>query len=128
MIGSICAVISGFLTVAVSSTLIFYAFKLNYAMTPPPNLLVSSFLFSIVIATLGGYIAASIAIHRKREHAAIVGGLFGMCALASLVIKTLHGGGSIWLEVAMMLMAPSALLGGVIRRNMSVRKSHHRTG
>jgi hypothetical protein len=72
--------------------------------------MVASVAVGVIAAAIGGWVAAAIANHHRREHAAVLGILIASGALISLILRP--GTGAIWTQVAaVVLMAPAALAG-----------------
>ena len=111
---SVVAVIVGYVVFAASA---FAVFKLSgqaaHAEASVPFMLVSS-ASGVIFALAGGYIAAWIAGHHPRAHGLAVAALLAVGAGVSLAATV--GQGSIWSQIAaLILMAPSAALGGWLR-------------
>ena len=121
IIKSILAVVVGYLVFAVSA---FAFFKLS---GQPPHqeatlpFIVGSTVFGMVVALLGGYVAAWLAGRRPLAHALAVAAIMALGATVSL-IATL-GKGSIWSQIAgLALIAPSAVVGGWLRARQSISR------
>ena len=86
----------------------------------PLSVMVASIAVGAVAAALGGYVAAFLAGYRPLLHGALVATILATGAVVSLV-STL-GYGSIWSQLsALVVMAPSAVIGGWLRAKQSGR-------
>ena len=118
MIKSIVAVVVGYLIFAVSAVAFLQLSGQPPHETAPLGLILGSIVFGIVFALLGGYVAALLARRRPLAHALAVAAIIALGATVSL-IATL-GKGAIWSQIAaLVLMAPSAVLGGWLRARQS---------
>lgn len=118
MLRSIGAVLAGYALFAVSGFALFHV-----TGQPPHGHMSASFMLGFVIygmvfAGLGGYVAAWLAGRRPVSHAAAVAIILAVLAAVSLVATL--GNGVIWTQVlAITLMAPAALAGGVLRQRVA---------
>jgi len=120
MLRSILAVVAGYVFFAVSAFALFQLSGRPPHQAAPLAFEIGSTIYGMVFALLGGHLAARIAGRRPLAHAVAVAALLALGATISLV-STL-GKGAIWTQAtALLLMAPSAALGGWIR---SRRDSH----
>ena len=115
---SILAVVAGYVIFAVSAFAFFrLSGQLPHQTAPLPKML-SSVAVGVVFALLGGYVAAWIARRRPLAHGVAVAILLALGATVSLVSTLGHG--AIWSQIAaLVLMAPSAALGGWVRARRS---------
>jgi hypothetical protein len=82
----------------------------------PVAFMIGSTLCGMLFAGLGGYVAARLAGRRPLAHAAALALVIALGAGISIV--TSARGDDVWSQVAaMFLMAPSAILGGFVRRS-----------
>ena len=111
---SVGCVILGYLVFAVSA---FAFFQISghapHAPAPLPIML-GSILVGVLFAFIGGYLAATLAGRKPAAHGVAVAGILALGAAVSLASTIGHG--AIWSQVAaLVLMAPSAALGGLVR-------------
>ena len=117
---SVVAVIVGYLVFAGSAFAFFKISGQPPHQAAPLPIMLGSIAVGVVFAFLGGYLAGQIAGRRPLAHGIAVAGVLALGATASLV-STL-GTGAIWSQVAaLVLMAPSAGLGGWARSKQSSR-------
>jgi hypothetical protein len=120
---SIIAVLAGYVVFAASA---FAVFRLS-GQAPHADASIPFMLLSIatgvVFALAGGHVAGWIAGRRPVAHGVAVAAVLALGAIVSLVATVGHG--AIWSQVAaLLLMAPSAVLGGWLRaRSMEHRAS-----
>ena len=115
MLRSIGAVLAGYLVFAISAALLFKLTARAPHAAAPLGFIVLSTLYGIAFAILAGYVAASLAGREPLGHAIAVAGIIGLGALISMVLSA--AGATLWSQLAaLVLMAPSAALGGLIRR------------
>jgi hypothetical protein len=120
VIRSIVAVVIGYLVFALSAFAFFQLSGQAPHRAAPMSVMLASAGFGVVFAILGGYVAAWLAQRRPIAHGLAVAGVLAVGAAASL-LSTL-GNGAIWSQVnALLLMAPSAALGGWLRARQAVR-------
>jgi MFS family permease len=111
---SALGILAGYLVFGLSAALLFALSGQDPSMLPTPEFLVFSILYGMVFAFAGGYLAGLIAGRRSRLHAALVAITLAGVALFSLVMD--FGETSPWSQLAAIsLMAPAALLGGLLR-------------
>jgi len=111
---SIAAVLAGYLVFAVSAYLLFVLFDQPPHEAAPFWFMVTAAVIGMFFAFIGGYVAAYLAGRYPRAHGIAVAGVLALGAAVSLVATL--GKGAIWSQVAaLVLMAPSAVLGGWIR-------------
>jgi hypothetical protein len=123
---SVLGVIVGYAIFAVSAVLLFGVTGRDPHAEQDIGFIAAADAFGVVFALLGGYLAGRIAGRRPILHAGIVGILIVSGASASLLSSL--GKGAVWSQVsAILLMAPAAVLGGVLRAKaqgeQSARKS-----
>ena len=113
---SIGSVIVGYLVFALSAVAFFQlSGQPPHAQAPLP-IMIASILVGIVSAFAGGYLAARLAGRRPFAHGIAVALILALGASVSLVSTMGHG--AIWSQVAaLLLMAPSAAIGGWIRKS-----------
>lgn len=112
---SVVAVIVGYVVFAASA---FAVFRLSgrpaHAPASVPFMLLT-IASGVVFAALGGYVTGWLAGRRPLAHAVAMAAVLAAGATASLVSTLGHG--AIWSQVAaLILMAPSAVLGGWLSR------------
>ena len=115
---SIAAVLVGYFVFAI---LAFALFRIS-GQAPhddaPPPFMVVSIVGGILFALAGGYVAAWIAGRKPVAHGVAVAAVLATGAALSLAATVGHG--AIWSQLAALaLMAPSAALGGWLRRQAS---------
>jgi len=114
---SIGGVIAGYLIFGISLGILFREAGVDPHESAPVLFVVLSTLYGAFFAALGGYVAAWIAGRGALKHALALTVVIGAFALLSLV--AMLGKGSIWSQLATIcVIAPSALLGGRIRRSV----------
>ena len=114
LLRSIGAVIVGYLLFAMPA----YAFFRITGQAPhqdaPLSVMLASTAVGVVAACLGGYAAAALAGRRPLAHGVAVALFIAAGATASLLSTVGHG--AIWTQLAaLLLMAPSAAIGGALR-------------
>lgn len=114
MIGSVVAIVVGYLIFGASAAVLFNVTDHDPRATPSMVFGAGAILYGIVFAGLGGYVAASLAPRQPRQHAQILAVVIATIALGSLAFEFQDG--SVWSQVAtLLLMAPAAVLGGWLR-------------
>ena len=84
--------------------------------------MLGSIVTGVVFAFLGGYLAARIAVRRPLAHGIAVASVLALGAVVSLVGTLDHG--AIWSQMAaLVLMAPSAGIGGWVRSKQLAARS-----
>src|SRR5262245_28833916 len=115
MLRSIGAVIAGYLVFAVLAVTLFAVTGRNAHAPAPPAFMVGSIVCGMLFAGLGGYVAALLAGRQPVAHATAL--TVVIASLAGVSLLTSPPGDAIWSQVAaVLLMAPSAILGGRARR------------
>jgi hypothetical protein len=115
MLRSIGAVATGYLVFAGSAALLFQLSGQDPHAPSSAAFKIGSVIWGSVFALIAGFLTAHIAGRRPSVHAGVVALLVGLGALASLILPT--GDGARWSQLsALLVMAPLALLGGVIAR------------
>jgi predicted Co/Zn/Cd cation transporter (cation efflux family) len=114
IVRSIISVVVGYLLFALSV----FAFFLLSGQPPhqiaSPLVMLSSIMLGVVSAYLGGYVAGWLAQRRPVAHSVAVAVVLTLGAIVSFFSTIGHG--AIWSELAaLLLMAPSAVLGGWVR-------------
>ena len=90
--------------------------------TQDASFVVGAVVFGMAFAAIGGFVAGLIAGRRPVSHAGIVAGLLALGALVSLLSSAAQS--AVWSQVsALGLMAPSALVGGIINASFRPRNS-----
>jgi O-antigen/teichoic acid export membrane protein len=118
---SIGAVIAGYLIFAVPAFTFFRISGQSPHQDAPPVIMLASILVGVVSALLGGYVAAWLAGRRPLAHGVAVALVLALGATESLVSTLGHG--AIWSQLtALLLMAPSAALGGWVRARRENRR------
>ena len=114
VVRSIVAVVVGYLVFALSAFAFFQVSGQAPHQVAPVSVMLASAAFGAVFALLGGYVAAWLARRRPTTHGVAVAAVIAVGALVSL-LSTL-GKGAVWSQLAaLVLMAPSAVLGGWLR-------------
>jgi O-antigen/teichoic acid export membrane protein len=114
IVRSIIAVVVGYLVFALSAFAFFRLSGQPPHQEAPPLVMLSSIAIGVVSALLGGYAAAWLAQRRPLAHGVAVAAVLALGATVSLLSTIGHG--AIWSQTAaLLLMAPSAVLGGWIR-------------
>ncbi|PYP78083.1 MAG: hypothetical protein DMD35_12275 [Gemmatimonadetes bacterium] len=115
---SVVAVLVGYVAFAASA---YAVFRLSgHAAHAPASVsfMLLTIACGVIFAALGGYVAGWLAGRRPLAHAVAMAALLLAGAAASLVSTLGHG--AIWSQVAaIMLMAPSAVLGGWLRATVA---------
>jgi O-antigen/teichoic acid export membrane protein len=115
MLRSVSAVVVGYLPFGVSAVLLFKLTGRDPHAPAPLGFMLLSTLYGVAFAILSGYLAARLAGRRPLSHAIAVAGIIGLGALISIVLRPV--GAALWSQMtALVLMAPSASLGGLIHR------------
>ena len=114
MVRSIVSVFVGYFVFALSAFALFQVSGQPPHQVAPLGFMVGSIIYGCAFACLGGYVAAWVAKRRPLAHGIAVGIILALGAEVSL-LNTL-GKGAVWSQVAaILLMAPSAVLGGWLR-------------
>ncbi len=117
---SILAVLAGYLVFGLSAVLLFQVAGVDARQVPSPGFLVGSTIYGVLFAFLAGYTAARIAGKNEIGHSIGVACILALIAVVSIVAQP--GLESHWSQIsALILMAPSAVLGGWLRRRQSGR-------
>jgi NhaP-type Na+/H+ and K+/H+ antiporter len=111
---SVLAVLCGYAVFALSAFAFFRLSGQPPHQEAPMSVMLTSVAVGMLFAVLGGYLAARLAKRRPLAHGVAVALVLAVGAAISL-LSTL-GNGAIWSQVsALVLMAPSAVLGGWLR-------------
>lgn len=111
---SFLAVVTGYLVFAVGSVLLFRLSGVKPGDPPTIQFAVISILCGMALAFLGGFAAAALGHARPRFHSGLVALIIAVIAVASLIAQ--FDSGSVWSQAAaVVLMAPAAALGGLLR-------------
>ena len=109
------AVITGYLVFAVSAALFFQLTGQDPHATPTLLFGIVSVIYGILVAAMGGLVAARIVPRSASRVSAGVGVLIAAGAIVSLAMEGPHE--RMWSQLsALLLMAPAAFMGGVLRR------------
>jgi len=111
LLRSILAVVVGYAVFAASSGAIFMLSGHAAHASASPAFMLITILAGVVFAAVGGYVAGWLAGRRPVAHAVAMAVLLAVGATVSLVMTLGHG--AVWTQVAaLVLMAPSAVVGG----------------
>ncbi len=123
---SIFAVIIGYLIFAVSAVALFQLSGREPHTSHETSFMALSTLYGAFFAALAGYTAARLAGRNALRHAQFVALIIALLATLSLV--TQYGKKAIWSELAtLLLMAPCAVLGGLLRHRQLAAAENHAT-
>jgi len=112
MLRSIGAVVAGYFVFAASAVLLFQMSGRDPHADLPFTFKVASTIWGAVFALVGGWLAAHVSVSRPATHAAVVAAVIAIGALLSLMLDP---SGARWSQLsAIVVMAPSAWLGGVL--------------
>jgi putative membrane protein (TIGR04086 family) len=120
MLKSVAGVVVGYLLFAVSAVVLFMATGRDPHREQDLSFVVFSVVYGMAFAGAGGYVAGAIAGRNPRVHGGAVALIVALGAAVSFLAQP--GAGSRWSQVtALVLMAPAALGGGIVRsrRNAS---------
>jgi len=118
---SVAGVIVGYAFFAISAFLLFRLTGRDPHAPQDTLFVTEAVLFGMVMAALGGWIAGWIAGRRPVLHAGFVAFLVALGAVGSLISSP--GEHANWSQVAaLVLMAPSALVGGLIKAKYFIKK------
>ncbi len=122
MVRSIGAVLVGYVVFAASAFAVFQRVGQPPHQEAPLGVLVASIAVGILAAIAGGYLGARLAGRQPLAHGVAVAMVVALGATVSLVSTVGHG--AIWSQLAALaLMAPSAAVGGWVRRGGDVAKN-----
>jgi hypothetical protein len=114
---SVLAVLAGYLTFAVTGGLLFAVTGVDPHASPTALFAVGTIVYGMVFAALGGWAAAAVSRDASDRHACFVAAIIAGLAIVSLAVQYPHG--SVWSQLAaILLMAPSAVIGSVLRRQI----------
>jgi hypothetical protein len=114
LLRSLAAVLLGYIVFAASSYAIFRMSGQAPHAVASMSFMLATIASGIVFAVAGGYVAGWIAGRRPLAHAVAMAALLALGAGVSLASTLGHG--AIWTQLAaLLLMAPSAVLGGWLR-------------
>ena len=120
LLRSIGAVVVGYAIFALSAVAFFLIVRQPAHRDAPFGIMLGSIVVGVIAALLGGYVAAWIAGRRFAAHGIAVAGVLALGAALSLASTLGHG--AIWSQLAaLLLMAPSAALGGWMRGRQTQR-------
>ncbi len=110
----VVGIIVGYAIFAVSAVLWFRLSGHDPHAAQPAGFIVSSIMYGMVFAAIGGYVSAAIGGGSARAQGAVLALLIALGATVSLLAVTERG--SAWSMLgALFLMAPSAAVGGSLR-------------
>jgi hypothetical protein len=113
-------VILGYVTFAATAVLLFRLSGHDPHAVQPTAFIVASVAYGIFFAVVGGYVSGVVGGGNPWVQAGLVGALIALGATVSLLAGPKAG--STWSRVAaLLLMAPSALIGGLARARTSRR-------
>jgi hypothetical protein len=114
MARSVIAVVTGYLIFAISSGLLFQLSGRDPHVMPDIGFFISSILWGVAFAMLGGFVASRIAAGRKSLHALGVAAMIAVTAVAAMLVE--WNAGSVWSQAGvLLLMAPAAASGGYLK-------------
>lgn len=120
LLRSVAAVAAGYLVFALSAFALFQLTGQAPHGAAPASFMAVSILSGVVFAFVGGWLAAVIAGRRPVAHGIAVAIVLALGAAVSLAMTIGHG--AIWSQLAaLLLMAPSAALGGWARARRTER-------
>jgi hypothetical protein len=122
IVRSILGVFVGYAVFAVSAVVLFHAAGRDPHAQQDATFAAIAIVYGMAFAAAGGLVSGLIAGRRPVVHSAIVAAVLALGALASLLSRP--GAGAIWSQLAaIVLMAPSALLGGATAAFLARRKT-----
>ncbi len=114
---SVLAVLAGYLIFAVSGGALFAVTGVDPHAAPAPLFAIGAIVYGMVFAAFGGCVAAMLSRDVSDRHACFVAAIIAGFAIVSFAVSYPHG--SVWSQVAaILLMAPSAVIGSVLRRRL----------
>lgn len=120
MIRSILAVLVGYLIFALSAFAFFRISGQPPHQDAPMPIMLASIAVGMILAQLGGYAAGWLARRRPLAHGVAVALVLALGAAVSLLGTV--GKGAVWSQVAaLVLMVPSAVIGGWVRSRQASR-------
>jgi O-antigen/teichoic acid export membrane protein len=112
MVRSIAVIAAGYFIFASSAILLFQLSGRDPHASAPLPFMIATVIWGAVFALVGGWLAANLSLRRPAMHAAAVGILIAVLALASVAAQPSD---AIWTQLsAVIVMAPCAWLGGVL--------------
>ncbi len=115
-------VLVGYLIFAASAVLLFRLTGRDPHLSQSAGFMVASAVYGVVFAAVGGYTSAVVGGGSARAQSGWVALLIALGAIASIVAGP--NDGSMWSRLAaLVLMAPSAVVGGVVRAAWNRRKA-----
>ena len=110
----LAAIVAGYLIFGLSAAALFAVTEQDPHVPASTTFMVLSTIYGMFFAALGGFAAAALARQPSPASAATVAALIALGATVSLISQL--GAGAIWSQLAaLIMMAPSALVGGIIR-------------
>lgn len=120
---TVLGIIIGYLVFVASAVALFRAGGVDPHAPATAAFVIGSVAYGMIFAALGGAIAVAVG-RRGPLPALVVGGIIAVGALASIVAMRGRGVGALWSPIAaLVLMAPSAAIGGIWR----TRRAQHPT-
>jgi len=117
----IFAVVTGYVVFAVSAALLFQMTGQDPHATPEPMFALMSIVWGVAFAALAGYVASRASQREGLRPSLLVGCLIATGALVSLLLEGKDA--SPWSQLsALLAMAPSTLLGGIVYRKRVAEK------
>ena len=108
------AMVAGYLVFGFSAAALFAITGHDPHVPASMTFMVLTIVYGMFFAALGGFVAVAIARQPSPAAAAMVAALIAFGAGLSLIAQP--GAGAVWSQLAaLILMAPSALAGGIIR-------------
>ena len=112
MVRTIVAIAIGYAIFVGSALALFGITGLRPNAPASTGIMVGSIGYGVAAAMLAGYVAARLGHRQPMMHAAMVGALIAIAAVASIATRPQNA--AIWSHVAaLLLMAPAALIGGI---------------
>src|SRR3954471_13832781 len=114
MLRSIGAVVAGYFVFAASALLLFQLSGRAPHADAPLTFKIATVIWGAVFAMVGGYLAAHVSVRRPATHAAAVGAVIAIGAIASIAARPSD---ALWSQLAaVIVMAPCAWAGGLLAR------------
>jgi peptidoglycan/LPS O-acetylase OafA/YrhL len=119
---SFLAIPAGYLVFGLSAVALFQLAHVDPHVQPGVGFMIGSSVYGVVFALAAGYTAARIAGRRELMNAGAVAAIIALLALISIVAQP--GLTTYWSQIAaIVLMAPSAVLGGWLRQRQTKTKT-----
>jgi peptidoglycan/LPS O-acetylase OafA/YrhL len=118
MLRSIGAVAAGYIIFGASAALLFQLSGQEPHADAPLAFKIASIVWGAAFALVAGWLTARVAGRRPLAHAAVVAALIALGALIAVIARPAE---AIWSQVAaLVIMAPCAVLGGLVARHWPV--------